>query len=82
MKITKENAVEQGLEIIINSWTWERLTLDEMDKFLSFVASRNIKGTVAQRWDHIFNLFSAFLYGCGYDGPRWRDPDPDNTPKF
>ena len=73
MQITKEKAVEKYLEIIVNSWTWERLTLEEADTFLSFVASQNIKGTTSQRWDQLNGLYLAFLYGCGYRGFSWRE---------
>lgn len=82
MNYTKENAVERFCEIIVNSWTWARLTPREADAWLELIASVNIKGNAKQRASQTSDLYRAFLAGCGYSGPNWREPDPEDIPSF
>jgi hypothetical protein len=84
MNITKENAIEKCCEVIIMSWTYNRLTSKEAqtwDEFLEAVWD-TIKGPAKQRYDQTMNLYRAFLRGCGYDGPYWREPANNDTPTF
>ena len=86
MERTKENAVDRYCELIVNSWTWERLTPKEAAAWVELIENlkkqNRIKGTAKQRISQTADFYHAFLIGCGYDGFLWREPDPDNTPKF
>ena len=82
MNITKENAVEKCFEIILNSWTWARLTPPEAGTWTTLIRTVEIKGTAKQCYAHAMNLYRAFLAGCGYDAPYWREPADSDAPKF
>jgi hypothetical protein len=83
MNMTKENAIEKCCEVIIMSWTYQRLTSQETQFWHEFLEAvrDEINGTAKHRYDQTMNLYRAFLRGCGYDGPFWREP-ADNTPTF
>ena len=63
--------------MIIKSWTWERLTATEKHKFrdeLSKEATQKIiTGTYKQRCEILNALYSMFLEGCGYTDWTWRE---------
>ena len=82
MNYTKENAVEKCLEVIIASWTYQRLTPSEAAAWDDLLIDVDIGGTAKQRYTQTMNLYRAFLRGCGYDGPCWREPAENDTPKF
>ena len=85
MTYTKENAIDKACETIVTSWTYDRLTQKEAMLWNDFIISASLKaeiqGTAKQRYRQIMNLYRAFLYGCGYDGPYWREAN-DDTPRF
>ena len=84
MSITKENAIEKCCEVIIMSWTYKRLTSNEAQAWDEFLAAvwDTINGTAKQRYDQTMNLYRAFLRGCGYDGPYWREPAENDASIF
>ena len=73
----KEDAVNDFLEMIYESWTYNRLTEDEkyrFDKAVTFCTEiGDVKGTWKQRWSIMQMVYEAFLDGVGYDGPNWRE---------
>ena len=74
---TKENAIDNALEVIKNSWTWERLTTKErthfIDKLLTYKSA--IKGSYYQRGEIISAMYAMYLYGLGYEPlTGWRTP--------
>lgn len=64
------------LEMIRNSWTYDRMTEEEKNKIhcilLDYRTTDNIKGTYRQRWDALNALYHAFLIAIDYNGPEWR----------
>ena len=71
---TLEGTVSEYFENVTrHSWTWNRLTEDEKYRFLSIDFSC-VKGTAKQRQETYFTIYSAFLYGCGYNHAGWREP--------
>lgn len=77
----KENAIDNYIDIIHNSWTWAKLTEKEQNSFIDtlrcMIDRGDIKGTYAQRNLYMSNLYTMFLSGVGYDSPQWRNTDPD-----
>lgn len=82
-KVTdNENAVYNYFNtVIVNGWTWQRLTPEEQERFKTCVDFSRIKGTARQRVEVLNMLYSAFLHGVGYTPIGWRESDPE-APKF
>ena len=57
----KEDARSEWIGMIEKSWTWERLTEKERDRFLNVITSDHAspKGTYKERWEYC-NLMSIF----------------------
>jgi len=85
MNRQKENAVNEFIQMIRKSWTYDRLTDKErsrlMDAFV-FAANSAIKGTFEQRWAVLHVVYNSFLMGVGYNGPGWREPYPEEVTAF
>ena len=77
MNKNKENAQADWTDMIVKSWTWEKLTREERKKFGDELnketTKKIISGTYEQRWETLNTLYSMFLEGCGYSGGNWRD---------
>lgn len=74
----KENAVYNYFNtIIVKSWTWERLTDDEKERFKTCIDFIRIKGNQRQRVEVLNMVYSAFLHGVGYTPTGWRETDPE-----
>ena len=77
MNKNKENAQTDWTDMIVKSWTWEKLTREERNKFGDELnketTKKIISGTYEQRWETLNTLYSMFLEGCGYNGGTWRD---------
>ena len=77
MNKNKENAQTDWTDMIVKSWTWEKLTREERKKFGDELnketTKKIISGTYRQRWEILNALYSMFLEGCGYNGGTWRD---------
>lgn len=67
----------QYLDMIFQSWTWDRLYKDEKDRFIELINSDHIlkllKGTRAARWNILNGLYESFLIGVGYTPVDWRE---------
>jgi len=67
----------QYLDMIFQSWTWDRLYKDERDRFIALINSDHIlkllKGTRAARWNILNGLYESFLIGVGYTPTDWRE---------
>lgn len=68
------NVVADYIENVIKkSWTWERLTEEERERFISMSGVFNeIKGTDGMRRAWLSTVYSAFLSGVGYTDFTWR----------
>ena len=77
MNKNKENAQADWTDMIVKSWTWEKLTGEERNKFGDELnketTKKIISGTYKQRWEILSALYSMFLEGRGYNGGTWRD---------
>lgn len=82
-KVTEhENAVYNYFNtVILNSWTWQRLTDDEKERFKTCIDFSRIKGTARQRVEWLNMVYAAFLQGVGYKPIGWRETDPE-APQF
>lgn len=71
-----ENAVYNYFdEVISKSWTWERLTDDEKERFKNCIDFSRIKGTARQRVKMLNMVYAAFLKGVGYKFIGWRETE-------
>lgn len=75
----KDRAVRDWLEMIVKSWTWDRLTPEERTEFLNIVnresSLKTITGTYRHRWEVIDLIYYAYLVGIGYKPIGWREPE-------
>lgn len=69
----KENALNDFIEMTKKSWTFGRLTEKEKNAFLSMDFQIFLFGSYKQRFYILHGVYSAFLDGCGYSGPNWRE---------
>lgn len=69
----KENIKEDYLKFIENSWTWEKLTKEERQRFFLVVKKTKIFGTYEQRKEILQSIYLAFLYGLDYSPICWRE---------
>ena len=73
----KENAIENFNNMIIKSWTYEKLTETQKKQWKNALDTtpikKEIKGTYKQRWNILNGIYTAFLYGCGYPNSIFKD---------
>ncbi len=71
---SKEHAYSDFIEVIMHSWTWERMTAQERDTFIDRVLEYSkVTGSYNSRYNQYQNLYSAYLFGLGYSGGEWRE---------
>ena len=63
--------------VIKNSWTWERLTKEEKQRFTNLDIFDEIKRNKDTKEQWLFTIYAGFLVGCGYDGFRWRKTEKE-----
>ena len=74
----KENAWSDFRQMMIKSWTFNRLTDDEKIKAFDALRFANdyckaITGSYRERWNTMNAVWFAFLLGVGYDNSTdWR----------
>ena len=72
MNKNKENAQTDWTDMIVKSWTWEKLTREERKKFGDELnketTKKIISGTYSQRWEILRSRNSMYVEGCGYNG--------------
>ena len=70
----KENAYTDFIHIVTNSWTWQRMTEPERAAFWRLTETlEEATGTYDNRMKVYHSIYTAFLYGLGYDGFKWRE---------
>lgn len=73
----KEKAINDFIEMIKKSWTYEKLTNEEKRNFENSVmwAIKNkcINGNYNNRCMILHSLYNTFLNAIGYTGEKWRD---------
>ena len=75
--MNNKDALKEYEKMIINSWTYKKMTADEQIKlFETFEHIRTkdaFKGTFNQRWNVLQAIYGAFLAGLGYNNFNWRE---------
>lgn len=78
-KSTTQDTRADFLKMTFNSWTFQRLTQDEQKRCILALVSKIIKGTRAQRWEQLNNVYRVFLDSCGYKPIGWRETAKEAT---
>ena len=77
MPRTKDNAFLQFVEMITNSWTYERLTESEQKRLLETFEQNewlgSIKGDWKTRWSIMHAMYHCFLSALDYNATDWRE---------
>ena len=64
---------------IKKSWTWERLTSEEQQRFIDMNVFDKIKGNDQTRVEWMYTIYQSYLIALGYKPIGWREGE---TPKF
>lgn len=79
MKKIKENVLIDFKKMIFNSWTFDKMTMQERQKLfetLYNIQTQNaLKGTYKQRWEILQAIYTAYLNGLGYTDFNWRETE-------
>ena len=78
------NAVEDYFQNVIkNSWTWEKLTEGERERFINMNVLDRIKGNDKTRIEWLNTIYTAFLNALGYKPIGWKETEEaENMPLF
>ena len=68
----KENAKRDYIEMMKQSWTYDRMTEDEKKGLLEAVKFAKVAGAYETRWSILQSVNYAFLLALGYKGGDWR----------
>ena len=87
MKKEKENALNDCIEMIKHSWTYEKLTATERENLmLSFnqhSVTEALKGNYNQRWNILRAIYHTYLLALGFNNnPTWREENINDIPLF
>lgn len=73
----KELAVYDFNEMIKKSWTYEKLTDNEKEKWEMLLINVRtltcLKGNYNTRWNILNAIYHSYLIGLGYTDFNWRD---------
>lgn len=69
----KNNVFNDFYSMIEKSWTWERLSTYERQRFYDSINKDDIKGTYEQRWLTLNSCYHSYLIGLGYEPIGWRE---------
>ena len=67
--------------VIKKSWTWQKLTNEERNRFINMNVFDRIKGNDETRIEWMNTIYTAFLSALGYQPDGWRE-DTEDFPKF
>ena len=86
MEIKKENALQEFITMIQNSWTYEKMTGWEKDKIKNILNDERIekalKGNTKARWEILQAIYFTYLQAIGYTDFNWREDSTDEKAKF
>lgn len=77
MRKDKETAKKDFIDIILMSWTWDRLTDAEKDTARKLLEAVTLKGSYKQRYNQLHQIYYKFLLVLGYTPIGWREPNPE-----
>lgn len=82
MNKNKEEAVFDFVNMISKSWTWDKMSTREQERFGEILehpcSSVVIKGNYKQRWEACEALYHTYLEGLGYDPLHWREKSKED----
>ena len=83
----KDNVIFDFNEMIFKSWTFEKMTKKEQDKWcidiISDIRTKDaLKGNYNQRWEILQAIYHAYLIGIGYSGYGWREDNEEEKASF
>lgn len=68
------NAVEDYFQRVIKkSWTWEKLTEEEQQRFIDMNVFDRIKGNDDTRIEWLNTIYQAYLTALDYNSIDWRE---------
>lgn len=74
------SAAEDYFQTVIKkSWTWEKLTEQEKQRFIDKNDFDVICGNDKQRVEWLNSMYHAFLVGCGYEPLHWRENETETN---
>ena len=78
------NAVEDYFQNVIKkSWTWNKLTEEEQERFINMDVFDNIKGNDKTRIEWLNTIYHSFLFALGYEPIGWRETEEEKEmPRF
>lgn len=69
--------------VIKKSWTWEKLTAQEQERFINMDVFDSIKGNDKTRVEWLHTIYTSFLSALGYQSIGWRETNEDeDMPMF
>lgn len=75
----KENVLNDYKKMIINSWTYQKMTTNERERlqevFNDIQTREALKGSYKQRWEILQAIYTSYLMGLNYNGFNWREND-------
>lgn len=73
----KENVLNDFKEMIVNSWTYQKMTYEEQkrlfEEFDHVRVDNALKGNYNARWNILQAVYGSYLAGLGYNSFNWRD---------
>lgn len=75
----KEDALKHFIDVIKQSWTFEKLTKEEQEKILNVLNSNRtfeaLKGGYFQRLEILHAIYHSFLIALNYEPIGWREDE-------
>ena len=72
----KNNVIDDYNKMIMFSWTYEKMTNDEKNRWNDILnhtrISKCLRGNYDSRWDILNAIYHAYLIGIGYTDFKWR----------
>jgi hypothetical protein len=79
----KENVLKDYKKMIVNSWTYKKMTAEEqiqLFKMFDSIQTREaLKGSYNQRWEILQALYNSFLLALNYEW-NWREENAEKLP--
>lgn len=78
----KQEILQKFLEMIENSWTFQKMTELEkvklFDTFSNVQINNVLKYTEKHYWEILQSIYTSFLAGLGYTNFNWRSENENN----
>ena len=80
----ESNIVDKYIkEVLMKSWTWDRLTQKERQRFLNMDVFYRIDGNDSIKIEWLMTIYEAFLIALGYKIIGWRESEEEKEyPRF